>query len=99
MQYTRRKKQERIPPRPNQRLWTGSPAFTNETIVSIAEAHGVSSAQVILRWDLQRGIIVIPGSSNEEHIKENLDLFDFELSEEEMEQINSLNRDEKHNWY
>lgn len=73
--------------------------LNDETIVSIAEAHGVSSAQVILRWDLQRGIIVIPGSSNEEHIKENLDLFGFELSEEEMERINSLNRDEKHDWY
>ena len=46
----------------------------DETIRSIAEAHGVSSAQVILRWDLQRGIVVIPGSSNPEHIKENLDL-------------------------
>ena len=44
----------------------------DETIRSIAEAHGVSSAQVILRWDLQRGIVVIPGSSNPEHIKENL---------------------------
>ncbi len=73
--------------------------LNDETIVSIAEAHGVSSAQVILRWDLQRGIIVIPGSSNEEHIKENLDLFGFELSEEEMERINSLNRNEKHDWY
>ncbi len=71
----------------------------DETISAIAEAHGVSSAQVILRWNLQRGIVVIPGSSNPDHIKENLDLFDFELSEEEMEQIASLNRDEKHDWY
>lgn len=71
----------------------------DETIKASAEAHGVSPAQVILRWDLQRGIVVIPGSSNPEHIKENLDLFDFELTEEEMEQIKALDRGEKHDWY
>jgi diketogulonate reductase-like aldo/keto reductase len=71
----------------------------DETIRSIAEAHGVSSAQVILRWDLQRGIVVIPGSSNPEHIKENLDLFGFELSDEEMAAISALDRGEKHDWY
>ena len=71
----------------------------NKTIMEIAEAHGVSSAQVILRWDLQRGIIVIPGSSNPDHIKENLDLFGFELSDEEMEKINKLDKNEKHEWY
>ncbi len=71
----------------------------DETIKKIAENHGVSSAQVILRWNLQRGVVVIPGSSNPEHIKENLDLYGFELSEEEMKQITSLNRDEKHDWY
>ena len=71
----------------------------NETIQSIAQAHGVSAAQVILRWDLQRGIVVIPGSSNPEHIRENLDLFGFELSDEEMGQIATLDRGEKHDWY
>ena len=69
------------------------------TIRSIAEAHGVSSAQVILRWDLQRGIVVIPGSSNPEHIKENLDLFGFALTDEEMAAISNLDRNEKHDWY
>ena len=64
----------------------------DETIRSIAEAHGVSSAQVILRWDLQRGIVVIPGSSNPEHIKENLDLFGFALTDEEMAAISNLDR-------
>ena len=73
--------------------------LNDETIASIAAAHSVSSAQVILRWDLQRGIVVIPGSSNPEHIRENLDLFDFELSDEEMKQIASLDRGEKHDWY
>ena len=71
----------------------------DETITEIAEAHGVSSAQVILRWDLQRGIVVIPGSSNPEHIRENLDLFGFELTDGEMERIAALDRGEKHDWY
>ena len=71
----------------------------DETITEIAQAHGVSSAQVILRWDLQRGITVIPGSSNPDHICENLDLFGFELSSEEMKRISDLDRNEKHDWY
>jgi diketogulonate reductase-like aldo/keto reductase len=71
----------------------------NETLSAIADAHGVSTAQVILRWDLQRGIVVIPGSSNPEHIRENLNLFEFELTEEEMAAISTLDRGEKHDWY
>ena len=71
----------------------------NETIKAIAEAHEVSPAQVILRWDLQRSIVVIPGSSNVDHIRENLDLFGFELTDDEMEQIRQLDRNEKHDWY
>ena len=73
--------------------------LNNEVIRRIAERHGVSSAQVILRWDLQRGIVVIPGSSNPEHIRENLDLFGFHLTDDEMEEIRSLDRNEKHDWY
>ncbi len=73
--------------------------LTDETITSIAAAHGVSAAQVILRWDLQRGVAVIPGSSNPDHIRENLDLFGFELTPEEMERIAALDRGEKHDWY
>ncbi len=71
----------------------------NETISAIAQAHGKSSAQVILRWNLQKGVVVIPGSSNPQHIRENLDIFGFELTDEEMERINSLDRGEKHDWY
>ena len=71
----------------------------DETISAIADAHGVTNAQVILRWNLQRGVVVIPGSSNPDHIAENLDVFGFELTEDEMEQMKSLNRDEKHDWY
>lgn len=68
-------------------------------ISEIAAAHGKSSAQVILRWNLQKGVVVIPGSSNSDHIQENTELFDFELTEEEMERINALDRGEKHDWY
>lgn len=71
----------------------------DETISAIAAAHEVSSAQVILRWNLQKSVVVIPGSSNPEHIKENLDLFSFSLTDEEMAQINTLDRNEKHDWY
>ena len=71
----------------------------NEVISEIAAAHGKSSAQVILRWNLQKGVVVIPGSSNPDHIQENTELFDFELTEEEMSQINALDRGEKHDWY
>ena len=73
--------------------------FGNEVISTIANAHDVTSAQVILRWNLQRGIVVNPGSSNPDHIKENLDVFGFELTREEMEQIGTLDRNEKHEWY
>ena len=59
-------------------------------ISAIAEAHGVTSAQVILRWNLQRGVVVIPGSSNPDHIRENLDLFRFSLSQEEMSWIATM---------
>ncbi|MGN0317859.1 MAG: aldo/keto reductase [Candidatus Fimousia sp.] len=71
----------------------------DEVISEIADAHGKSSAQVILRWNLQKGVVVIPGSSNPEHIQENTELFDFELTEDEMERINALDRGEKHDWY
>lgn len=71
----------------------------DKTISRIAATHGVSSAQVILRWDLQRGVVVIPGSSNPDHIKENISIFNFSLTDDEMAQIAALDRNEKHDWY
>ena len=68
-------------------------------IRDIARTHGKSSAQIILRWNLQKSVAVIPGSSNPDHIRENLDIFDFTLSDEEMARINALDRNEKHDWY
>ena len=56
----------------------------------IGDKHGKTAAQVALRWLLQKGMIVIPKSSSVPHLRENLDLFDWELTPEEMETINNL---------
>lgn len=71
----------------------------DKVLQKIAETHGKTIPQVILRWDLQRGVVVIPGSGNPDHIRENISIFDFVLSQEEMETIASLERKEKHDWY
>ncbi|GFZ30264.1 glyoxal reductase [Clostridium zeae] len=65
--------------------------FNNTVLKEIATNHKKTVAQVILRWHIQRGIIIIPKSSNPKRIKENIQLFDFELSIEEMEKISKLN--------
>lgn len=69
--------------------------FNDNTISSIAEAHGKTSAQIILRWHLQAGNIAIPGSSNEAHIQENFEIFDFELSEDEMQRMTDIDKDQR----
>lgn len=58
----------------------------------IADRHNKTTAQVIIRWDLQNGVVTIPKSIKEERIKSNSDVFDFELSNEEMEKIDNLNQ-------
>lgn len=68
--------------------------FTNETISEIAAKHNKTVAQVILRWELQRGIVVIPKSVHKERMKENFDVFGFELSEEDMKTMASLDKKE-----
>lgn len=68
-------------------------------IMDIARKQGKSLVQTILRWDLQNGVAVIPGSSNPDHQKENISIFDFELTPEEMGRIDALERREKHDWY
>jgi diketogulonate reductase-like aldo/keto reductase len=65
--------------------------FNNTVLKEIAINHKKTVAQVILRWHIQRGIIIIPKSSNPKRIKENIQLFDFELSSEEMKKISKLN--------
>lgn len=65
------------------------------TILRIAAAHDKSAAQIILRWHIQEGFSVIPGASNPDYIKENIDIFDFSLTDEEMAAIRSLDREER----
>lgn len=67
-------------------------AFNNEVLKEIAEKHNKSVGQVMLRWNVQRGVVVIPKSTHIERIKENMDIWDFTLSEEEMHQISSLDK-------
>lgn len=64
--------------------------FTNETLVNIGKKYGKSAAQVILRWLIQRGVIIACKSTHIERMKENFDVFDFELSDTDMENINAL---------
>lgn len=67
--------------------------FTNPILESIAKKHGKTTGQVILRWNVQRGVIVLPKSVHKERIEENFNIWDFELDEQDMKEISSLNRD------
>ncbi|SME35272.1 putative oxidoreductase YtbE [Bacillus cereus] len=67
----------------------------NETLQEIAEKHGKTTAQVILRWDLQNGVITIPKSTKEHRIIANADVFNFELTKEDMEKIDALNENHR----
>ena len=64
--------------------------FTNEVLARIAEGHNKSIGQVVLRWHIQKGIVAIPKSVRRERIEENFDVFNFELSDAEMEKITGL---------
>jgi 2,5-diketo-D-gluconate reductase A len=69
--------------------------LSDPTIGAIAERHGKTPAQVVLRWHIQRGDIVFPKSVTPTRVKENIDIFDFELPGEDVEAISALNRDER----
>lgn len=73
-----------------------SESFNNDVISEFAKKYNKSSAQVILRWQLQAGYIAIPGSSDPRHIAENFDIFDFELSQEDMKRIGELDKQERY---
>ncbi len=73
--------------------------LADEVLKDIGKKYNKTVAQVILRWNLQKNVVIIPGTSNPEHMKENMAIFDFELSDEDMKRISRLNRDEKHDWY
>lgn len=79
-----------------------SPLGANKTglldepiLKDLAQKYSKSSAQIVLRWDYQRGIVAIPKSSNPVRQKENISIFDFELDNDEMDKIYSLNRDQR----
>lgn len=69
--------------------------LTEPTIVEIANSHNKSPAQVILRWDLQTGVVTIPKSIKEQRIIENANIFDFELTSEDMLALSALNKNER----
>lgn len=69
--------------------------FKDPVIMKIAEAHGKTPAQVILRWHIQEGFSAIPGATDHDYIKENIDIFDFELTSDEMSQIRSLDKEQR----
>lgn len=75
----------------------GDDLFSDEVMKEVAERQGRSVAQVALRWAVQRGTIVIPKTSQVERLKENMDIFDWELSEEDMKDIESLDRGLRYN--
>ncbi|MBL3530820.1 aldo/keto reductase [Companilactobacillus zhachilii] len=68
--------------------------FTNETIKEIADKYNKSNGQVILRWLLQRGIVVIPKSVHKNRMEENIDVFDFKLTDDDMKVMSSLDKGE-----
>ncbi|WP_162254631.1 aldo/keto reductase, partial [Companilactobacillus alimentarius] len=68
--------------------------FTNETIASIGKKYDKSNGQVILRWLLQRGIVVIPKSVHKNRMEENMNVFDFELSDDDMKTMATLDKKE-----
>lgn len=64
--------------------------FNNENLTAIAEKHNKTIAQIVLRWHTQRGVVIIPKSTHKERIEENLNIWDFSLSEEDMSVIGQL---------
>ena len=74
---------------------SGGALLKDPTIVRIAEAHGKTPVQVILRWHIQEGFSVIPGSTKAAHINENIQIFDFELTDDEMAAIRSLDKEQR----
>ena len=70
--------------------------LTEPTICELADKHQKSAAQIILHWHVQFGNVVIPGSKNPAHIRDNINIFDFVLTDEEMEKIASLAKDKRY---
>lgn len=78
-------------------LGHGDKSLINEPLFAqLGKKYGKTSAQIILRWHVQFGNIVIPGSTNPDHIKANLDIFDFRLTDEEMAEVAKLNKNKRY---
>ena len=78
-------------------LGHGDKGLTQEPLFAkLAEKYQKSSAQIILRWHVQNGNVVIPGSKNPAHIRDNFDLFDFSLSDEEMAEIEAMDKKKRY---
>ena len=78
-------------------LGHGDKALLEEPVFArLGEKYGKSAAQIILRWHIQDGNIVIPGSKNPDHIRDNFDLFDFALTDEEMGEIAALDKQKRY---
>ncbi|MBE5959671.1 MAG: aldo/keto reductase [Lachnospiraceae bacterium] len=78
-------------------LGHGDKSLINEPLFAeLGKKYGKSNAQIILRWHTQMGFVVIPGSKNVEHIKDNLDILDFKLTDEEMDEIGKLDKDTRY---
>ena len=72
--------------------------FSIDLLKELSKSYNKTIAQIILRWNIQLGIVTIPKSSNKDRIKENFDIFNFELSKEDMEKISSLNKNLRLGW-
>lgn len=68
----------------------------DETIKKIGQKYGKTPAQIILKWHISMGFIVIPGSKNKEHIKDNFNIFDFELTKDDMSKIEKINKNKRY---
>ena len=73
--------------------------LNSDTLEAIAANHGKSVVQIIIRWHIQEGFSVIPGSTNADHIQENIEVFDFELSDDEMELIRGMDEGDSGRYY
>lgn len=70
--------------------------FNNAEVLKIANAHGKTSAQIILRWHVQSGYVTVPGSKDASYIAENINIFDFSLSDDEMKILSALNKGQRY---
>ena len=74
----------------------GKSLINEPVFAELGKKYGKSPAQIILRWHIQMGFVVIPGSKNADHIRDNLNILDFTLTDEEMSEIAKLDKDQRY---